>query len=127
MKKIILLLIVISVFFSSCGGGGGYSPDVITDSPPTVLRVDPAACPVNTEVTVFGFGFSVAAPDNIIVIGAETIISTSYSFLTNPTNGELESLTFTIPDGMAAGTYSVIVLVDGNPSNSDITFEVTGV
>jgi len=28
---------------------------------------------------------------------------------------------------MAAGTYSVIVLVDGNPSNSDITFEVTGV
>lgn len=126
MKRIALIA-VLCLWIAACGStkGSDYGDDVPTQLPPTVSRVDPATGPVGTVITIFGFGFSMAAPDNIVIIGTTAVSATAYTLLPVPTATEIESLTATVPADAAAGANSVTVLVGENASNSDIIFTVT--
>ena len=130
MKKTFLIIAGAAwiIALAACGSGDSsfdYSEDVPTNLPPTVARIDPATGPVGTAVTVFGFGFSDAAPDNVLMVGSGSIAATAYTLLPNPTSSEIESISATIPAGAAVGADAILVIVDGNPSNADITFTVT--
>ncbi|MFH1874555.1 MAG: IPT/TIG domain-containing protein [Pseudomonadota bacterium] len=121
-KKVYLILCCL---FMSCGGGGTpYAADVVTGSPPTLLRVDPAQGAPGSQVTIFGFGFSIEVANNVVIIGDLAVSASQYNLLTNPTNDELESITFTVPANLTAGVYNLLVLVNSEPSNIDQTFEV---
>ncbi len=116
--------VVLSGLIMSCGSGTPYSPDVVTDSPPTIMRVEPAQGVAGSQVTIFGFGFSIEIANNVVIIGEQAVSAQEYNLLTNPTNGELESIVFTVPANLAVGVYDLLVLVNEEPSNTDQTFEV---
>ncbi|MBT3182824.1 MAG: hypothetical protein HN337_10020 [Deltaproteobacteria bacterium] len=119
-------IIFIVIFLVACGGSSNeFSADVPTNSPPIVSRVDPIDAMAGDEITVFGFGFSIAGPSNIIMIGSTATNAITYSLVDSPTDTEIESLTAIIPDDAVPGDNSVIVVVDGNVSNADITLTVT--
>ena len=121
-----ILAISSIVIVAACGGtSSDFSENVPTNSPPIVSRVDPTDAMAGDEITIFGFGFSLATPENIVMIGDVSTAATAYSLLDSPTSTEIESLTATIPDDVTAGENSVIVLVDGHVSNGDITITVT--
>lgn len=128
MRAFSLLIIIGLVGICSCGGGSSYtySDDVPTDSPPTINRVDPSSGAAGSQATLYGFGFSFIAPNNIITMGTYGTPATQYTLLPNPTSTEIESLDFTIPSELAPGDYAIVLVVDGNPSNADIIFTVTG-
>lgn len=109
----------------SCGGKSTGFDDVPTGVTPIVSRVDPASGPAGTQVTIYGMGFSIAAPTNVVAMGDEGASADSYSILADPTAEEIETLTFTVPAGLAAGDYPVVVVVHGTASNSDVIFTVT--
>ncbi len=126
MYKWTLLLCLLVVI--SCGGtssDSGFFDDVPTGSSPVVSRLDPASGPVGTLVTIYGLGFSYIAPTNIIAMGTGAAVAESYSILAAPTTDEIETLTFTVPTGLAPGAYPVVVVVHEIPSNSDVQFTVT--
>lgn len=118
---------ILCLIASGCGisGSSDYPDDVPTQLPPTVSRIDPAAGPAGTAITIFGFGFSEAAPNNTVIIGNTAVSATAYTLLPAPTATEIESLTATVPADAAAGANPVTVVVGENASNSDITFTVT--
>lgn len=114
------------IALSACGSSGlNFPDDVPTDSPPVVSRVDPTAGAAGSQVTIFGLGFSDAAPNNIVVIGDAAVSATGYRLLDNPTSSEIEALTATVPTDATAGANSVAVVVYDNTSNSDVQFTVT--
>jgi IPT/TIG domain len=126
MKIRYFTIALCALLVASCGSSNSsYEPDVPTDSPPIVSRVDPATGPAGTVVTIYGFGFSYVAPINIISIGDSATPASSYSLLATPTPTEIEALEVTLPAGITAGASPVIVIVHENASNSDITFTVT--
>lgn len=120
-----IIPIAFALVIAACGSESGISEDVPTDSPPVVSRVEPNSGPVGTEITVYGFGFSMTAPINIVIIGTSSTAATTYNLVEPPTDTEIESITATIPDDAPRGDNSVIVLVYDNSSNADITFTVT--
>jgi hypothetical protein len=120
-----LLFCFFGFFLASCGSSADFHDDVPTGSSPIVSRVDPTSGPVGTQVTIFGLGFSYVAPTNIIAMGTGAAVAQTYTILANPVDSEIETLTFTVPTGLAPGTYPVVVLVYDTPSNSDVTFTVT--
>lgn len=125
--RVILLLMVISLAgISSCGGPFSYNDDVPTNSPPNISRVDPASGAAGSEATLFGFGFSYIPANNFITMGAWGTLATQYNLLPNPTNDEIESLNFTVPAELTPGDYAIVLVVDGNASNADVVFTVTG-
>lgn len=109
----------------SCGSSDGFEPDVPTDSPPIVTRVEPNSGGVGTEITLFGLGFSIAVPENIVIVGGIGASATSYRLLSNPTSSEIEALTVNVPAGAALGEGPIYVVVQGNVSNADVSFTVT--
>ena len=109
---------------ASCGSGSDYDATVPTDSPPIVSRVDPNAGVASDEITLFGFGFTIAFPENIVVVGGGATSATSYRLLTNPTPTEIEAITFTVPADAVPGEGPIYVQVYGNASNTDISFTV---
>jgi len=122
----LLIFIIVTAAFASCGGGSGDFPDdVPTGAPPVVSRLDPTSGAAGSTATVFGLGFSIAAPINIIIMGATGASAETYSMLPNPTGSEIESLTFTVPANLVPGVYPVVVVVYDNASNADIEFTVT--
>lgn len=125
MKNLFLSFIII--FFIGCGGAAPeYSIDVPTDSAPTIIRIDPSTGAAGTQVTVFGFGFSYTAENNIIMMGGGEATASVYNILENPVNSEIESIVFTVPENLAAGEYALTIIVNDNISNSNFTFTVTG-
>ena len=120
-------ILIIAIFLVACGSSSSndFSDNIPTNSPPIVSRVDPANASAGDEVTIFGFGFSMAVPENIVMIGDAATNATAYSLLESPTDTEIESLTAIVPDDVTAGENSVIVVVDVNISNADITITVT--
>ncbi len=110
----------------SCGSttGGEYDSTVPTQTTPYVNRIDPAVGKAGDVVTVFGFGFSVSAPNDIVTIGSAAAGASAYNLLDGTTAGEVESLTVTVPTGVTVGTDSVFVTVFGNTSNANVTFTV---
>ncbi len=110
---------------ASCGGtSSDYNPNVPTNSPPIVSRVDPSAGSVGDEISIFGLGFSIAYPEDIVVVGGAATSATSYRLLDNPTANEIEAITFTVPADAALGEGPIYVQVDGNSSNVDVSFTV---
>lgn len=111
----------------SCGSSTGVptiGDDVPTQTTPLVSRVDPTAGTPGTPITIFGLGFSLAPPQNIIVLGDTAVAATSYQLLSAPTASEVEAITFDIPAGTTAGQTPVVVVVDNNPSNADVVLTV---
>ena len=125
MPRIAPLLMVLALLLTSCGGGDdAYSPDVPTDSPPIVVRVDPSAGRAGDQIQIFGFGFTVSIPENIVIIGGAATSATAYQLLEPPVDDEIEVITCTVPVGAAVGEGPIYVQVHGNQSNSDVSFTV---
>ena len=121
-----VLAIAVLLLVASCGGGTtGYAPDVPTDSPPVVSRVDPNSGGAGTEVTIFGFGYTISVPENIVVIGGVATNATSYRLLSNPTSTEIEAITADVPTNATLGEGPIYVVIYDNVSNSDVSFTVT--
>lgn len=113
-------------FALSCGSTGDeYDTTVPTQTTPYVNRIDPAAGKAGDTVTIFGFGFSTAAANDIVTIGSAAASAGAYNLLDGSTAGEVESLTVTVPTGVTAGVNNVFVTVLGNTSNANVTFTVT--
>lgn len=111
---------------ASCqNSGGGYSPYVPTDSPPVISRVDPNSGAAGDEITIFGFGFTVSVPENIVIVGDAATTATSYRLLSNITADEIEAITATIPTDAQLGEGPIYVTVYENVSNADVSFTVT--
>lgn len=126
MKMKIFVILSVVVFSSACGASeGSYPDDVPTQTSPLVSRVDPTGGSPGSQITIFGLGFSSAAPNNIVVIGGAAVAATAYTLIGNPTSTEIEALTATVPTGAAQGITSVAVVVYDNASNADVTFTVT--
>lgn len=123
LKTLFISLIILAAI--GCGGSSSvFPPDVPTDSPPIVSRIEPIDGPVGTEVTIYGLGFSFSAPVNVITIGGVVTNATSYQLVDNPTETEIEAITATIPDNAQDGVSPVVVIVYENASNDDVTFEI---
>ena len=120
-----LLLASCFLLLTSCGQGSQFFDDVVTSAPPIVIRIDPSSGPVGSQATIFGLGFSNLTLTNVVSIGDAVASAEEYALLENPTNGEIESITFTIPAGLAEGDYPVVVIVYETASNTDIHFQVT--
>lgn len=90
-----------------------------------VSRLDPTSGTAGSTATIFGLGFSIIAPTNVVAMGSTGAAADTYSILANPVGSEIESLTFTVPTNLAPGAYDVVVVVHENPSNSDVQFTVT--
>jgi len=113
---------------SGCGGSGadgGFPDDVPTQVTPLVSRIDPATGPAGTAITIYGMGFSISYPNNIVVVGDAATSATGYALVSPPTADEIESITATVPDDAPLGDNSVYVVVYDNASNTDVTFTVT--
>lgn len=120
-----LVIFFVLFLIASCGAGDDYPSDVPTDSPPIVSRIDPNAGAPGDAITIFGLGFSIAAPNNTVIIGGAAVAATSYRLVDPPTSTEIEALTATVPTGAATGTSSVVVVVYDQTSNADVAFTVT--
>lgn len=123
MRRILIIACVL--VFSACGSSAPFSPNVVTELPPTVSRVDPATGPVGTVIQIFGFGFSVAPPENVVIIGGSGVSAETYDLIVNPTSDEIEVLTATVPTDAALGDSSIVVVVGEHTSNADVMFTVT--
>ena len=115
-------------FLTGCGGSGadsGFPDDVPTQVNPLVSRVGPATGPAGTEITIYGMGFSISYPNNIVIVGDAATSATGYALVSPPTADEIESITAVVPNDAAPGDNSVYVVVYDNASNTDVTFTVT--
>lgn len=120
-----LLYIGLGLVLAACGSADPYSPNVVTELPPTVSRVDPTTGPVGTQIQIFGFGYSVAAPENLVIIGESAAAAETYDLVANPTSDEIEVLTATVPNDAVLGDSSIVVVVGEHTSNADVIFTVT--
>lgn len=114
------------IFLAACGAENvsDFDASVATESPPVIRRVNPATGRAGDTVTLFGFGFSSEPALNIINVGTATTTATAYALVDPSANGEIESLTFTVPPGASVSTGGVFVTVGDWTSNSDIQFTV---
>ena len=119
-------IIFLLIFVSACGSTveTSYDGSVVTQLPPYVARVDPAAGKAGDTVTIFGFGFSDEGPNNIVSFGAASTAASAYNLIAGGVSPEIESLTVTVPAGATVGACSVFVMVFDNISNSNVTFTV---
>ncbi len=124
IRRTLILCCLCLLGLAACGSSSDYSSDVPTDSPPYVNRIDPASGQAGDAITIFGFGFSAAAPLNIVLIGGAGSSASAYQLLPNPTATEVESITATVPVGAAVGQGAIAVFVEDNVSNADVLFTV---
>jgi hypothetical protein len=123
MAARLAICIAIVLACASCGSDG-FEYDVVTDAPPVVTRVDPNAGRVGDTITIFGLGFSISYPENIVIIGNAATSAIEYELLANPQPGEIEAITAVVPDGAEVGEGPILVQVHGNSSNADVSFTV---
>jgi len=124
VKKACTAILFIALASLSCVGSSDYNPNVPTDSPPIVSRVDPSAGMAGDMISIFGLGFSIAYPEDIVVVGGAATSATSYRLLDNPTDSEIEAITFIVPEEAEIGEGPIYVQVEGNSSNVDVSFTV---
>jgi len=109
----------------SCGGADEpFDPTVSTQAYPYINRINPVAATAGDAVNIFGFGYSAAAELNVVIINGVEALATNYTLLAAPTSTEIERLTFTVPAGIAAGTYDIYVFVLGNVSNTNVQITI---
>lgn len=126
MLKRFCIFVVLACALSACGASSDpYGPDIPTNSPPFVSRVEPNTGRAGDTVTIFGFGFSVAVPANIVIIGGAATSAATYTLLSNITADEIESITAVVPDDAELGEAAIYVQVHDNVSNADVSFTVT--
>jgi hypothetical protein len=110
----------------SCGQSlSTFDASIATQTFPYINRVDPATGKAGDTITIYGFGFSVAAPNNVVSLGGSSTVAGAYTLLATPAAGEIESLTVTIPSGVTVGDTFVFITTFGNTSNANVTFTVT--
>lgn len=119
----------IFLFFAAGGCGSSsepitFNPSINIPSPPIIKRIDPASGKAGEPITIFGFGFSSESASNIIIVAGKATSADSYALVNPPTDGEIESLTFQVPNGATAGTGGISVTVFENTSNNDVQFTV---
>lgn len=88
------------------------------------MRISPDSGAPGDSITVYGVGYSIIPNENLLFIGQGASAATSYDLVTNGQPGEVEQLTFTVPNESLPGTQPVILLVNDNSSNADVTFTV---
>ncbi|MBI4125246.1 MAG: IPT/TIG domain-containing protein [Deltaproteobacteria bacterium] len=115
------------IFLLGCGSSAtetaGFDPSVSIQASPFINRSAPTSGRSGDTITLFGFGFSNEAPNNIVTAGGAAATAASYSLVASPTSSEIESLTFTIPTGAATGAGNLFVTVFENTSNA-VSFTV---
>ncbi|MDO8461888.1 MAG: IPT/TIG domain-containing protein [Deltaproteobacteria bacterium] len=113
------------VLTTACSEQGADFPEtIISQSPPFLKKVDPAAVHRGDVLTLYGLGFSIVPEENNIRIGG-IAVSASASSLNNPVvNDSPEKLTVTIPQGVADGEQAVSIFVIDQPSNGDLKVTV---
>lgn len=125
MRRLGISLVLVLALVSCGSPSDPYGPDIPTNSPPYVSRIEPNSGRAGDTVTIFGFGFSVAVPENIVIIGGAATSATTYTLLSNITGDEIESLTAVVPNDAQAGEGAIYVQVHENVSNADVSFTVT--
>ncbi|MBI5299294.1 MAG: IPT/TIG domain-containing protein [Deltaproteobacteria bacterium] len=130
MKRVLLGIFLIVPFLSGCGGAdspAGLSTDssVVSGVSPIVISVAPTSGKAGDAITISGIGFSINAPANIVSVGNAATQAVSWALLNPPTNGAVESITFTVPSGATAGAGGIFVTVFELTSNADVQFTVT--
>lgn len=113
-------------FCVSCGSTveSLFDETVVTGVDPYVNRVEPATAAAGDTVTIFGMGFSSVKSFNVVIVNGVEALADSYSLLATPQQYELESITFTVPAGIAAGSQPVYVDVLDNISNTNISLTI---
>lgn len=120
-----LLFTVYGSLFTACGNVEEFDVTVPSMLSPYVHRVDPANGGAGDIITIYGWGFSTEPANNIVSFGGASTVATDYGVLATPADGELETLTVTVPAGSAAGDAAVYVTVFDNISNANLTFTIT--
>lgn len=117
--------IVICALLLSCGSVDEFDVTVPTMLSPHVHRVDPANGTAGDIITIYGWGFSTEAANNIVSFGGASTTATSYNILAAPAEGELETISVVVPVGATAGDLNINVTVFDNTSNASLTFTIT--
>jgi len=120
-------IIFLLLFLAGCGSSDdliGFDASVSTGTVPIIERVNPNNGQVGDTITIFGLGFSNAPVLNNITVGGAAVTASAYALLDNPANGEVESLTFDVPEGAATGEDIIFVTVFENTSNAGKKFTV---
>lgn len=114
------------LMLTACGAENvsDFDSSVNTESLPLIQRVNPATGRAGDTVTILGSGFSSEPALNIINVGTATTTATAYALVDPSANGEIESLTFTVPPGASVGAGMVFVTVLEWTSNSNVSFTV---
>lgn len=126
--RIVVWIFLLSTLLTGCGSSSNtidLDPSVATDLPTVLHRVDPATAHAGDTITLFGFGFSVAAAENLLVVGDTSAAANTYSLLATPATDELESLTVTLPTSLTPGDYALTLFVHETQSNDTVTLTIT--
>ncbi|MBI2335622.1 MAG: hypothetical protein HYU97_02530 [Deltaproteobacteria bacterium] len=110
-----ILKLVLVLILANCGSSE-LSPQVIEQ--PFINFVSPNPASLGDTVEIHGFGFSPAAPTNIIILGDTALVAASFNFSTTPTSQDLETLGLVIPPDFTPGTYALTLVVEDEISNT---------
>lgn len=114
----IVVFLILSL--AACGGQSlELNANVPTGSLPIVLEVSPTSATTGAEVHVVGLGYSIVPAENIIHLGEHSTFAENYELFEGH-----ERLTFTVPDDIESGEYTLLITVFGEPSNADTLFTV---
>lgn len=108
--------------FAGCAAVDRPQPDSHTVSGsgvPVITAVAPDNAAGGDSVTVTGQGFSFVAQENVIALGNSAVSANDYQIA----DDGIETITFDVPSNAEPGDTDLIVIVEGNASNS-IPFSV---
>ncbi len=111
----IQLLVLISLIsgFTGCEKKIGTKPD---DLIPVIESLSPSSGGELTKVTITGKNFSSKAWENLIIIGGFHLV---------PVSASNDQLLFNVPEGIAAGSYSIYVRIGPETVTAPEKFQVT--
>lgn len=113
---------------TACGGASGeFSDNVPTGSVPFLSRAIPSSMSLGDSVTIFGYGFSIVPEENLVILGDLEIVAEDYELL-DPSvaeDGEIESISFTVPSDASLGAQTLTVTVLDNDSSNSLNVTVT--
>ena len=121
MVRSVLNLLALVLILTSCGSSD-FSPQIIEQ--PFINFVSPNPAAPGDTVEIHGFGFSPAAPTNIVILGDTALVAASFNFSTTPTSQDLETLGLIIPSDFTPGTYALTLMVEDQFSNT-VTLVIT--